>query len=665
MKWTSERWSTRPGCRLRRPSANPDDGWRSRNAAAQRCSRRVAESSTWVERSTFGILLALYLLLASAKAAGPLTAEIKPLSVQPRMFAPEAIDVTLSWSGSGLLEGTLELSSPDEDEGRPPYRTHDLALAAGQKNFRLLLPAAGTEGIGTAREIRARFLAKSGVIDLGRFGLGLPRGPQRRFTVCVGRPRFGAAVAASLVWQSLRLERFQPEENDYDLPKANTLPTYIDPEEMPATPLGYTPYDIVLLEGPAFTQMREKPLAALAHWVLAGGSLCVLASGISEETQRRFLTELVAADPRGLHLDFDGEGHPQFAERDGPLFVRAGYGRLVVASSPQNDAEANAERWNRAVAFLWKLPQTLVESVVKTGHWTGIADRQNRWEREQRDRAFAELLAPRNVRLLPYSIMLLILGAFVVVIGPVDWLVLGRFRLRRFTWITFPLSALAFSGLTVFLAGRSLGTLNRRSSLTITDLGHDGRVLRETRIELIFPARAQEVKTEIHSALCAPMSIARYGNGSSGLVVSRYDGLFPTSYSLCQSLAQWTPQMNRFTSIESGEDRSGVVWEKLHPAQLGAKNWREKISAEWDVYRVDRGNFSTLFNESLPKDFAAALSLPPAFGWAAVCGSFSPNGNGELNDLTLGGIDDADLFVTIIARRVGANFEIYRHLYAP
>jgi hypothetical protein len=86
------------------------------------------------------------LLVGRADAAGPLTAEIRPLALRPRTGAPETLDVTLHWTGSGLLEGALELTFPSGDEGTPQYRSHDLALTGGAQNFRLLVPATSQDG---------------------------------------------------------------------------------------------------------------------------------------------------------------------------------------------------------------------------------------------------------------------------------------------------------------------------------------------------------------------------------------------------------------------------------------------------------------------------------------------------------------------------------------
>jgi hypothetical protein len=91
---------------------------------------------------------------------------------------------------------------------------------------------------------------------------------------------------------------------------------------MPATALGYTPYDIVLLEGEGFTLLREKQLAALSKWVLAGGSVCVTTSGPLDEAHRGFVEGLLAADVRKPPLVFDAEGRVAVKEEGGAMLAR-------------------------------------------------------------------------------------------------------------------------------------------------------------------------------------------------------------------------------------------------------------------------------------------------------------------------------------------------------
>ena len=614
-------------------------------------------------RALPGILF-VALIAICAHAATPLTAEIKPLALRPRTLAPETLDVKLNYAGSALLEGALELIFIGEGDGSPRYRSHDLALTGGAQSFRLLIPAA-QDGFGFSREVRARFATKTAVLDLGRFDFGAQPGGERSFTICVSKPRLASRAKDFALWQSLRLERFQPKITGDNSTSARTLPVHVETEEMPATALGCTPYDLVLLEDEGFTLLRERQLAALSRWVLAGGSICIGASVPLEAAHRKFLAELLAADARALTLNFAPDGRVDLQDAGGTLLARPGFGRLVVVSpGPQSEAEAGAEAWKRAAMFLWKFRAEQVAAVLRNGAWDQPLPDPQRWHLDQWERELSDRLSPKHIRILPYPIMLLVLAGFVLVIGPLDWFALGRLRMRWLTWLLFPLAAVAFTGLTVFLAGYYMGKIDDRRALTVTDLGRDGRVLRETRIELLFPAKNREVNTDVQNALCSPISTSgRYsGNRFAPMTPVRCEGLFPARYVFRQSLRQWTPQMNRQTSLDAGEDKSGLPWAQLHPAEINRENLRQRLAggAARGIYLVNGGTFSGLENGPL-KSFVQTLAESTGSGWRQICTHFSLHGGGLLDDLAFGA--DGVTTMTIIEREEGEGFHIYRRLY--
>jgi hypothetical protein len=113
----------------------------------------------------------------------------------------------------------------------------------------------------------------------------------------------------------------------------------------------------------------------------------------------------------------------------------------------------------------------------------------------QPDALGAELmtqLMPRTVRLIPFSAMVGMLALFLLMIGPVDYFLLGFLRRRRFTWVLFPATSLAFLVATVLMANHYLGLRDQRTSLTVVDLGRDGTALRWNRYELVFAARDKQ-----------------------------------------------------------------------------------------------------------------------------------------------------------------------------
>ena len=613
-----------------------------------------------IGRAFLAILIAL--LAIHAHAAGPLTAEIKPVALRPRAMAPEVFEVKLTWAGGGVLEGALELTFSTGDDRAPRCRTHDLALTPGTHSFRLMTPAPSAQSAGFSREIVARFITKNGVLDAGRFEFARAPGGERAFSICVSTPETGRVARDFTLWHALRLENFPPKTTGYSATSASTLPVFVETGEMPASALGCTPYDIVLLEDAAFTALREKQLVALMDWTLAGGSLCVKTSVTLEAGHRRFLAELLAAGGRGIVPEFGADGRLELPGNGGVLLARAGFGRVVLAApGPQSEAEADAEGWKRASMFLWKIRPAQMANVLRDGAAGPPATAPSSKQRNAMQRQLSTSLAPKNARLVPFSIVVLVLGGFILAIGPLDWFVLGRLRRRRWTWLTFPLAAVAFSYAMILLAESYMGRHTQRRALTVTDLGIDGRVLRESRFEMIFPARNQEVTTEVRHALCVPVGDFRgYSAAAPSIGAPQYAGLFPARYTVRQSLAQWTMAINRLTTIGGDEDRSGLAWEKLDPRRVDAS-----AAAGQELYTIREGAFAAVGAAGPMRELIELLSIARNFGWPGICTHFSPNGAAEMNDLILGAGDEPDVFASIVARSEGDGLHIYRHLYAP
>ena len=67
---------------------------------------------------------------------------------------------------------------------------------------------------------------------------------------------------------------------------------------------------------------------------------------------------------------------------------------------------------------------------------------------------------------------------------------LGLLRMRRLTWILFPVVTIAFAVFTLFLSRWYLGTNDSRQAIEINDIVKGGTTARRTRIELLFLSRA-------------------------------------------------------------------------------------------------------------------------------------------------------------------------------
>jgi hypothetical protein len=199
-----------------------------------------------------------------------------------------------------------------------------------------------------------------------------------------------------------------------------------------------------------------------------------------------------------------------------------------------------------------------------------------------------------------------ILSTFVLVIGPIDYFVLGQFKARKYTWVTFPLATILVTGFTVWITNRYMSSAETRRALIVRDLGDDGTVVRTNRFELLFVASSRQAETEVRKGLFSSLSgrklVDEFGNpinqgmvgrgnrygvsyGPNGPVYGygsnygspygnvsmetsdrtpdRVLGRIPTEFAVTQQMAKWTPQLNRIFSLPGPVDEEKIDWKAV------------------------------------------------------------------------------------------------------
>ncbi len=629
---------------------------------ARRCRQPAA-------RPLHPILAACALLIFAVCArADSLRADFSPLTLRPRTNAPAIFDITLHRAGAGLLEGALEITLKSGNEVLLRQRTQELTLPAGAQSFRIITPPLppGSPYVGT--EAHLRFVTKKYAIDLGIFPVSATSRAARNFVlaVCDTHAAGGRDLA---LWQSLRLESFLPSDAITNNLIA-TAPAFFAPEDFPANPLALFAFDIVLLDGDGFALLREKQLAALTRWVEAGGSLCVLPGRGLKDEHLRFLNAFASAkDPAPFQMTDTGE----FVPVSEPRLLRAGLGRVVVANRQAGETLAALE-WQQLGAFLWKVNARGTKAPGKGQRWGWVAADENSWRQRSNDleKLFNTLL-PTSTRLISPSTFALILAGFLLVVGPLDYFLLGCLRRRRWTWVVFPLASAGFTGLVIFEAGRALGHRDQRAALTITDVGPGEHVLRESRFELMFAARNQVALMEFHNAFAVVATVGTQNFGRRGAAGNPqpvwFTGQIPAAFTLRQPLQQWTPQFNRVTSLViTGAQTAALPWAEIEMV-LGAGHDLERRLKEIGTRHSDLG-FIIYHRDELPFLLANYSEYPPrGIGWLC-CGntgcfltSIAPDAAGDFDDLPLLDSTDKKEWLLVISQRTPDGVHLYRRLF--
>lgn len=660
-----------------------------------------------------------------------LSGSISPTVLRRRSLAPWSARVQFNYRGSRILEGRLRLTMTDDAGVATVYETQDLALVNGTQSMRVLVPSGGSMYSSQRMEIRAHFLCASGEVPLTGITLATPYTVERAFVIAVGERLDGVQRddAMQKVASSLRLERFDAKTT---APTARSLATstaYVVCAEFDTQPLGYCQYDMVALGPDAFGEMREKQLDALKLWVQAGGSLCVIPGGALKNYHGEFLNALTGAR---LDLGLDGAVRSGLPAK-GIGMYRCELGRVAVAARmPKTDEEFDSPEWRGMSAFLWKFRATQMGAASARGEWDPAQQQAdpNQYHYNSgvpqplpvqpisfRPFGFREshlmltTLMPQGVRLVPMSMVIVFLVAFLLVIGPGDYLILGRLRKRKYTWVLLPAVCVGFTALLVGVSTHYVGRKDHRRAITFVDVGSKGQVLRRTRCDLLFAGGMLETETPVRNALFSDLNTGvmgnNYGYGRGGEQRESkclVQGRMPTEYVVAQQLAQWAPQVNRITSIAGDKPAFKADWAAARVAAFAAEAEqrnavKERLLPSGSIdgaVILCRGNeMHTLFRD---RDFTtrdmhsevsygrmpgmqyhdpygnvsnltsfeqmlARIGTHPQWGLFSVVSAIAPTGGNTFEDLSILDPTDPNQALLMVVRAEGNDIVIYRRLY--
>jgi hypothetical protein len=626
--------------------------------------QRAPGSSRWklnVECCALNVLRFILLPLlvfqfpaTGAFAAGQLQVDLTPLGMRARNEAPIPVVVKFDWDGTHILEGRLEMEFHEGNRILGHYRSGDLALTGGEQKFRMLLPPSLAPFSDSQVEVGMKFLTAAGAIDLDPSVLFLPTTGERSLVLCWCDAITAEGRPTPDVLRKLSFDRFAPPSNDAYQRLLMTSVARLVPEDLPAQPLGYTAFDVLVLSPDAFKEAGERQLQALARWVRGGGSVCVFVAGGLKPQHIAFLNELDNSASNGPAFQADAAGN-LLPARNGILCLRSGVGRSVIVTGESAETlNLDTADLRKAAAFLWKMRSSQARAIADSGHWATFMNNPaggnpafGRMQAYSGPLSYSDQptalggevmsrLMPETVRLIPFSALFGMLVLFVVLIGPGDYFVLGIFRRRRLTWVLFPAVSIAFTVATVLMANHYLGLRDQRRSLFVVDLARDGTALRWSRYELVFAARDKQSVTELKDALWAPLKVQAqmpgqaYGlpgqpyvrviNGRQVLIGPNqmapnypgaissagsqgetepplYDGALPVHYETLQPVRQWQPRLNRIFSFEPPPVPLPPNWKAVEAAWPNLQNVEAKLSADkpfaGDVCAISGANFTS------------------------------------------------------------------------
>lgn len=530
------------------------------------------------------IFVAMLAGRAAAQSVGlPLSIDIEPASYLSRTTGPLPLHLRLRWSGRDLLNGRLRIHVLDDAVRSYTFVSDELVLSTGDTRSSWLLPNVNrVSGIGQI-DLEFEWLVDGDVAWQSRIPLRVPGEIRRTFVIGVVSgptepgPRIQNLVPRLSAEEVIRLGQDRPPEERPLMTLSPTIPV----AELSSEPLSLCIYDVLLFDESALRGLSNAQRQGVAAWIRAGGGLVV----VGEETAWRdaeieFLRQLVGESPDMVLLARDGGGLTVTAD-EGLLSIaqsRLGLGRVVVVANP-DELERDRELRRDVNGFLWNLRLDKVDdpfdeslpSNVNSGVYgyqdpliNQMANRTAMRHPQPPDMsALVDDLMPRGVRVVPLWLIAAVLAGYVLLIGPVDFAMLGWIRRRKWTWITFPI----MTGLVAFGATQVTRTYVKargpQREIRFVDVTSGGRVGRDSRLTLLFAATPEEVITRSSRGLFGAYRNEQMDRGrmyamQMGFPVDEsteeqstpiIDGRLPHSVVIRQDLPQWSPRLNHTLTI--------------------------------------------------------------------------------------------------------------------
>ena len=523
-----------------------------------------------------------------------LTANVTTAAPVIRSRAPIPLKVRINWAGRGILTGDLMVTLSESDGFRSlklfVNRRSEIAINEGPNLFQVTLPATHVQTDGRLEAMVQFRTTEGSLVDLGTFPIPQALMGDQGFTILVASPKFGGEQVTDAYdrsqWSWFRLERLLQRDDSRNSSGAITYPAFQGKDFLPRYSIDYCSYNIALFQD-GIDWVGDRELQALTEWVRAGGCL-IIKDALNKQSAKLvgFLESLsggtgrfdeIVSEPIGVHVELgrmlvlpsDFGYVPESERRVEPMELEEGADPQKIAFLPLKPPLPK-KRFGSLLEFVWRLETqsdnriervwgdlTRQAPVPDDGDYQVDINYQPGPLRPGRESELNEELMPSGVEGVPFKTIALFVVIFIVLSGPVDYVVLGRLRKRFFTWVVHPTVAAAITLAIVSHTNQRLATDASGGSLTILDLGTDGSVLCENQLRLHFAYKEQVYSKQFQNALFTRMGPNRPTHSHWSA-----DGQFPSWHTTDLSLGKWSPVVTRrMTIANTNRELPGIDWD--------------------------------------------------------------------------------------------------------
>ena len=306
--------------------------------------------------------------------------------------------------------------------------------------------------------------------------------------------------------------------------------------DLPERVEGWTTLDRLVWQDVDSNQLSGPQLDALRRWIAAGGRLVIVGGSAGIGTLSAFPDDILPFRPTAT-LDVDPLtlrsviGPLPAGATDVPAMAGALAGGRALATSGDRVVAADLGYGNGRVTILGFDPTTtwLAESRNVDALWRGVlpergSDSSLLIDDSQLVQAVFQLPV---LALPPTTGLLAIIGAYILIIGPLNYLILRKLDRRELAWITMPILVLAFSAVSIGYGAYLRGTDVVVNEVAIVRGAPDAtEASAQVYFGIFSPTRSTyQVQVAQGALLAAPITGSDFGQGGSILDILQGTGV--------------------------------------------------------------------------------------------------------------------------------------------
>jgi hypothetical protein len=560
-----------------------------------------------------GGLVAVPVQAARKIQDGPIKLQVLPLVLRGRSQALLPVQFQFNSKDPELLRGTLEIRVNLSDRLVHRVEIPDYVVVPGETRFRMTMPEVNVSQLDLAVRAVVSFRVREDTYDLGEHDLVIPIDSRRQQAVLGIEPKNRMTDRAQQeLRDSLLLHRFAPPEPDNRRNNLVSVPSVMDPADLPPTPLPLLGIDLVVIEPSALVDLKPDQLRAIATWVQAGGAVCVVCPPqVVSPDLAEFLNSLVPTPDQTAVWQPTGTGGWEIAVPSATKIRHGepGLGRAVILEDAGlREGCLDNPLWDESLRFLWRITRSRSQKLVRSPStalpsWHLAEAPVNQPARANPNFSnlmnynrfneyapvnsqtplehLSQSLRPQRLVTIPVWQFAIMLLAFLLAVSLGDYYLLGALRLRRWTWLLLPTLSLGVAWGTARIAENSLGENDAQAEVLLVDVGRQGVPVRSSRFQLTVAAQPKTLREEVFHGLLvneteagqelarqAQNELRRQGAFAEATLAAQQfeadiplsEGLPPARYTFEQTLKKWSPLLTRLTRVGPPEKCPDFPW---------------------------------------------------------------------------------------------------------